>query len=117
MEPTIPQIFGIGAVRLAVTHPAPEAGLFIPDSALVASGLTTPETATAEGHLVSIVLGAKAYLSPANFETNLEQSIVLEDGFSNITQRGEPAIEYRNDPITINLWKPSTDNVRDPNDY
>lgn len=117
MEPTIPQIFGTGATRLAATDPAPAAGLFIPDTALEAAGLVDPPTATAEGHLIAVTLSAKSYLTQSNFDGNLDQSLVIEDGFSNITQRGEPATEYRNDPLTINLWKPSTDNIRNPNDY
>lgn len=117
MEPTITQVFGTGATRLLATDPAPEPGLFIPDSALISAGLTTPETATAEGHLAAILLKAKSALTQANFDLNIEQSIVVENGFSNITQRGETAAEYRNDPLTINLWKPSTDNIRNPNDY
>lgn len=116
-EPTITQVFGIGATRLAATDPAPESGLFIPDTAMETAGLNDPPTATAEGHLVAIALGAKAHLTQSNFDTNTEQSIVVEDGFSNIIQRGEPPIEYRNDPLTINLWKPSTGNIRDPNNY
>ncbi|MEA5515529.1 hypothetical protein [Nodularia sp. UHCC 0506] len=115
-EPTIEEVFGIGTTRLASGEAAPGAGLFIPDSALVVSGLTTPGTATAEGHLVSILLGAKSYLNQSNFDANLDQSIIIENGFSSITQRGEALAEYRNDPLTINLWKSST-NIRNPNDY
>ncbi|GAX37883.1 hypothetical protein [Nodularia sp. NIES-3585] len=116
-EPTVEQVFGAGATRLASGATTPGAGLFIPDSALTAAGLDNPSTATAEGHLASILLTAKTALSQSNFDSNIDQSIVIEDGFANILQRGENLTEYRNDPLTVNLWKPSTGNSRNPNDY
>lgn len=113
-EPTLEQVFGIGATRLASAEAAPGPGLFIPDTALSTAGLT-PESATAEGHLVAIAINAKNTLTTASYESNLDQSIVIENGFPGITERG--TMEYRNDPLIINLWKRSTGNIRNPNDY
>lgn len=94
-EPTFVQIFGTGVSRVASGATTPSTGLFVPDSALVAAGLATPSIATAEGHLVALLLAAKATLTQANFDTNTDQSIILSDGFSSFTTRGTDS--YRQD--------------------
>jgi hypothetical protein len=117
-EPTITQIFGTGATRLANGAAAPSAGLFIPDSVLVATGLTTPNTATAEGHLVSILIKAKEYLSQTNFDSNVDQSIYIANGFTSFQTRGTNNDNYRIDqPFVINLARLDDGTVIDPNNY
>lgn len=117
-EPTISQIFGTGAQRLANGAAAPSEGLFIPDSALIAAGLTTPTTATAEGHLVSILINAKQYLSQSNFDSNVDQSILITDGFTSFQQRGADNDNYRIDqPFVISLARSDDGATVDPNNY
>ncbi len=114
-EPTIVQIFGTGAARLASGAAAPSAGLFIPDSALIAAGLATPLTATAEGHLAAIILSAKTGLTQAGFDANTDQSIYASNGFNSFTTRGTDA--YRVDQITFNLAKVDAGATLDPDNY
>ncbi|MBN3926113.1 hypothetical protein [Nostoc sp. NMS4] len=114
-EPTIVQIFGTGATRLASGATTATTGLFIPDSALTAAGLATPSTATAEGHFVALLLAAKAYLTQSNFDANTDQSLLLADGFSSFTTRGTD--NYRQDQITVSLSKIDTSSTIDPDNY
>lgn len=116
-EPTIVQIFGTGATRLANGATTSSAGLFIPDSALTAAGLATPSTATAEGHLVAIAINAKSYLTQANFDGNIDQSIIIADGFSSFTTRGTDNTAYRQDQLTLSLAKIDTGASIDPDNY
>lgn len=116
-EPTLPQIFGTGTVRLANGAAAPSAGLFIPDTALITGGLTTPSTATAEAHFLTINLNAKSYLTQTNFDANIDQSLIVDNGFSSFVFRGTNNIQYRTDQLTISLAKLDTNNTIDPADY
>lgn len=117
-EPTITQIFGTGATRLANGAAAPSAGLFIPDSVLVAAGLTSPTTATAEGHLVSILIQAKGYLTQTNFDANIDQSVLINDGFTSFQTRGTDNDNYRIDqPFVVSLARLDDGTVIDPNNY
>lgn len=118
MEPTISQVFGTGATRLANGAAAPSAGLFIPDSALVAAGLTSPSTATAEGHLVAVLIQVKGYLSQANFDANVDQSIYVADGFTSFQTRGTNNDNYRIDqPFVVNLARLDDGTTINPNNY
>lgn len=116
-EPSFVQIFGTGVVRLASGATTPSAGLFIPDSALQIAGLTTPTTASAEGHLVAINLNAKSYLSESNFDANIDQSIYLEDGSPGFTTRGTDNTRYRTDQISMILSKVDTGATINPSSY
>ncbi|MDZ8067771.1 MAG: hypothetical protein RMY64_19465 [Nostoc sp. DedQUE08] len=117
MEPTLAQVFGTGTTRLASGATTPSAGLFIPDSALQASGLATPTTATAEGHLVAVVVNAKSYLTQTNFDANIDQSLIVTDGFSSFTTRGTNNTPYRQDQLTLSLAKIDTNSTIDPDNY
>ncbi|MEH2052052.1 hypothetical protein [Nostoc sp.] len=114
-EPTLVQILGAGTTRLASGATTSTSGLFIPDSALTSAGLATPSTATAEGHLVAILLAAKSYLTQTNFDANTDQSILISDGFSSFTTRG--TANYRQDQITVSLAKEDTSSTIDPDNY
>ncbi|MEH2200203.1 hypothetical protein [Nostoc sp.] len=116
-EPTIVQIFGTNASRLVSGATTTSAGLFIPDSALITAGLTTPSTGTAEGHLVAIVKNAESYLTQANFDANIDQSLIVSDGFSSFTTRGTDNTAYRQDQKTISLAKIDTASTINPGDY
>lgn len=116
-EPTITQVFGTGATRLSSGATTASSGLFIPDSALISAGLTTPTAATAEGHLTAIVINAETYLSQTNFDANIDQSIIVADGFSSFTTRGTDNTAYRQDQKTISLAKIDTATVINPSDY
>lgn len=118
MEPTLEQIFGSGATRLANGAAAPSAGLFIPDSALTAAGLTSPTTATAEGHLVALMIQAKTYLNQTNFDANTDQSILINNGFTSFQTRGSNNDKYRIDqPFVVNLARLDDGTAIDPNNY
>ncbi|WGV23697.1 hypothetical protein [Halotia branconii] len=114
-EPTIAQIFGTGATRLASGAATPSAGLFIPDTALQTAGLATPSTATAEGHFVAINMGAKTYLTQTNFDTNTDQSLLMADGYASFIDRG--STKYRVDQITLSLAKVDDNATIDPDNY
>ena len=116
-EPTITQIFGTGATRLTNGATTPSSGLFIPDSVLQAAGLATPSTANAEGHFVAIALNAKTYLTQVNFDANIDQSLVIADGFSSFTVRGTNNTSYRQDQLTIYLSKIDAGATLDPDNY
>ncbi|WP_334876652.1 hypothetical protein [Nostoc sp.] len=116
-EPTFVQVFGAGATRLASGATTPSAGLFIADSALTGAGLATPSTATAEGHLVAIVVNAKSSLIQTSFEANIDQSLIVADGFSSFTTRGADNTAYRQDQLTLSLAKIDTSSTIDPNNY
>ena len=116
-EKTIAQIFGTGAARLASGNSAPSAGLFIPDSALITAGLTTPASATAEGHLVAIIINAKTVLTQEAFNTDasLDQSTYIVNGFASFTTRDSTS--YRVDQLTLNLAKPDSGAILNPSSY
>lgn len=116
-EPTLLQIFGTGATRLASGATTPSAGLFIPDSVLQTAGLANPSTATAEGHLVAIAVNAKSYLTQANFDANIDQSLILTDGYSSFTTRGTNNTAYRQDQMTLSLAKVDNTSTIDPDNY
>ncbi|MEH2377324.1 MAG: hypothetical protein V7K27_00200 [Nostoc sp.] len=115
-EPTLVQVFGTGTTRLASGATTSTSGLFIPDSALTTGG-ATPSTATAEGVLVAITLNAKSYLTQANFDANIDQSLTVAKGFSSFTTRGADNIEYRQDQISLSLSKVDSGATIDPDDY
>ncbi|MEA5516208.1 hypothetical protein [Nodularia sp. UHCC 0506] len=110
MEPTLQAVFGANAVQDATT-------ITLTKADFAALGFVSSADNTAESIFAAIVLNAKPQLTQAGFEANIDQSIVIENSFPNITNRGVSAAEYRNDPLTINLWKPSTGTVLNPMDY
>ncbi|MEI1375984.1 hypothetical protein PQG02_06940 [Nostoc sp. UHCC 0926] len=116
-EPTLAQVLGTGTTRLASGASTPSAGLFIPDSALIAAGLATPTTATAEGHLVAILKNAESYLTQTNFDANIDQSLIVTDGYSSFTTRGTDNTSYRQDQKTISLAKIDNGSTINPSDY
>ncbi|BAY08616.1 hypothetical protein [Calothrix sp. NIES-2098] len=116
-EPTIAQIFGTGATRLASGASAPSAGLFIPDTALIAAGLTTPTTASGEGHFVAVLINGQTYLTQTAFDSNIDQSIYVSTGFSSFTTRGTDNDPYTVRQLTINLAKLDDGSTLNPGDY
>jgi hypothetical protein len=107
-EPTLQQIFGAGASQTLTTLTITKADL---------TGLTSSANNTAESLLVAILLKAQAYLSQANFDADIDQSIVITDGFSSFTTRGANNTAYRTDSKTINLSKVDASATIDPDDY
>ena len=110
MEPTLQAVFGANAVQDAST-------ITLTKADFAAVGLVAGADNRAESILAAILLNAKPQLNQTGFDTNIDQSIVIENSFPNITSRGINAAEYRNDPLIINLWKPSTGTARNPMDY
>lgn len=107
-EPTLQQVFGTNAVQDATTITITKADL---------TGLTAGANNSAESLLAAINLKAKAYLTQTNFDANIDQSIVIENGFSSFTIRGTNNDSYRLDQITISLAKLDTASTLDPDDY
>jgi hypothetical protein len=114
-EKSLVQILGTGATRLASAAAAPSNGLFIPDSLLIAAGLTTPTTATAEAHIVALLKILKTNLTQTAYDLDTDNSIYLSDGFASFTNRG--ITQYRIDQIIVNLSKVDTSSLLDPTLY
>ncbi|MTJ12219.1 hypothetical protein FJR11_06335 [Anabaena sp. UHCC 0187] len=114
-EKSLVEILGTGATRLASAAAAPSAGLFIPDSLLISAGLTTPTTATAEGHIVAIVKLLKTNLTQTAYDLDNDNSVYLSDGFPGFTTRG--TTQYRIDQIVFNLAKVDSESTLDPTKY
>lgn len=105
-EPTLQQLFGTNAIQDATTITITKADLI---------GLTAAANNTAESIYVSLNLTAKNYLTEANFDSNIDQSIYIEDGLSSFITRNDTA--YRSDQMTINLTKVDTSSTINPDDY
>ncbi len=107
-EPTLQQVFGASASQSGTTLTITKADL---------TGLTASSVNTAEGLLAAILIKAQAYLTQANFDANIDQSIVIAGGYSSFTTRGTNNTAYRNDQLTVTLAKPDTSSTLDPDDY
>jgi hypothetical protein len=109
-EPTLIQIFGTDATQDANT-------VTIQKSALATVGLTASANNKAESILAAILLLARINLNQSNFDTDIDYSIVIESGFSSFIARGTNNTPYRVDQLTVNLAKPDSSSILDPNDY
>ena len=108
-EPSLQQIFGAGATQTATILSIAKADL---------TGLTATTTNTAESLFVALLLMAKASLTPATLETNLDQSIsVAESDFNFQTLVTRNNQTYRQSTYAINLQKLDQGNIIDPDDY
>ena len=109
MEPTLEQVFGVGATQTATT-------ITIQKSApATATGLTPSANNTAESLLGAIVENASIYLTDANFQTNTSQSVTIARQSDSIAFRGQDA--YTQKPWTLNFNKIAPAPSFDPNDY
>ncbi|WYL93423.1 MAG: hypothetical protein HEQ35_05710 [Gloeotrichia echinulata IR180] len=107
-EPTLQQVFGASASQTATTLTITKADLL---------RLTASASNTAEQLLSGILLTAQSYLTQANFDANINQSIVISNGYSSMTTRGTDNAAYRSDQLTVSLSKVDTQSVIDPDDY
>ena len=107
-EPTLEQVFGTNTTQDATTVTFNKADLI---------GLTASANNSAESILVSLNLTAKEYLTEANFESNLDQSIYYEEGLPSFLNRGENSLQYRTDQLTMNLAKVDADSGINPDNY
>ncbi|MFM6312633.1 MAG: hypothetical protein ACKPGB_31080, partial [Dolichospermum sp.] len=80
-EPTLTEVFGAGATQTATT-------ITISKEALTTVGLTATTTNSAESLLAAILLIAKNNLTETKYELNVDQSIVIGNGFRSTTVRG-----------------------------
>ncbi|MEM6436176.1 MAG: hypothetical protein AAF773_20340 [Cyanobacteria bacterium P01_D01_bin.115] len=111
-EPTIPAVFGAGATQDGTT-------LTINKADLVAVGLTADASNTAESLLTAIILLAKSALTEDGFNTNLDQSLTVADGFSSIVQRDDGTgtfVNYRQSQLTVSLHTADSFSL-DPDDF
>lgn len=98
-EPTLTGVFGAGAAQTATT-------LTIDKADLSAVGLTASPSNTAESLLGAIVLLAKNALTQAAFDSNLDQSVVVADGFNSIVSRDDGSgtlTSFRQVQLNVNL--------------
>lgn len=107
-EPTLQEIFGSSATQDSTTITISKADL---------TGLTASASNTGESILVAILLKAKSYLTQANFDSNIDQSIYVATGFSGFTNRGTDQTQYRTDQLTVTLAKIDQQSSFDPDDY
>ncbi|MEO1682639.1 MAG: hypothetical protein AAFS06_05190 [Cyanobacteria bacterium J06631_12] len=110
-EPTITGVFGSNAAQTATT-------LTIDKADLAAVGLTAAPSNTAESLLTAILLLAKGRLSQSAFDSNLDQSLTLTDGFQSIVQRdnGGTLENYRQIQVNVNFHTVDSSNL-DPDNY
>ncbi len=100
-EPTLTQIFGAAATQNSTT-------LAIAKSDLTAVGLTASANNTAESLFAALLLLAKTYLTQANFDVNIDQSVTVTPGFNSIVQRDSGAgvfTEYRQFAYNVTFHK------------
>ena len=110
-EPTLQQVFGDNASQNATT-------LTISKADLSSLGLTPSANNSAESLFVAILLKAKQYLSVANYEANIDQSITIAtpdfNAQSLVTRNNQ---QYRQFQEVVNLYKVDSSSTIDPDDY
>lgn len=108
-EPTLQQIFGAGATQSATELILSKADL---------TGLTASANNSAESLFVAILLKAKAYLTTANYDANIDQSVVIETpGFNAQSLVTRNNTQYRQYSETVNLYKVDSSGAIDPDDF
>lgn len=108
-EPTLQDLFGDNASQ-------DSSSIIIPKANLTVVGLTAEENNTAESLLVAILLLAKQYLNQTNYDGNIEQNVLIEDGISSFLNRGDNQT-YRSDQLNITLTKIDIQSTISPDDY
>ena len=106
-EPTLAQLFGDNATQDATT-------ITIVKADLASTGLTPDAANKAESLLLAIFLKAKTTLTPENLDTNLDQSISIEDPTRSTDRRGDN--DYLQQTYQINVQKLDTSAAIGPND-
>ncbi|MFM6920263.1 MAG: hypothetical protein ACKPKT_22270 [Dolichospermum sp.] len=110
-QPTLTEVFGSGATQTATT-------LTISKSTLATVvGLTATQDNSAESLLAAILLIAKINLTEEKFTLNIDQSIVIDNGFKSTTVRGTNNVQYLTDQLTVTLAKVDPLSPLDPDDY
>ncbi|MFM5937242.1 MAG: hypothetical protein ACKPGB_32000 [Dolichospermum sp.] len=109
-QPTLVEVFGTGATQTTTT-------ITISKSALATVGLTASSDNSAEAILAAILLIAKINLTEVAFESNIDQSIVIANGFKSTTIRGSNNVQYITDQLTVTLAKVDPLSPLNPNDY
>lgn len=104
---TLTDIFP-GATQTATT-------ITIPKSALTSSGLAPLAENTGGQLLSAMAKKASEYMTQTRFDSDSEQTIVVEVGTDQTTFRGTDRVVQT--PITINCYKAAPATVLDPDDY
>ncbi|BAZ66277.1 hypothetical protein NIES4106_53560 [Fischerella sp. NIES-4106] len=107
-EPTLQQVFGANATQDANT-------ITISKADLASIGLTASANNTAESLFAAIIAKAQQQLTSTNQTENIEQSVVIEDGFQSLVTRNNAT--YRQVTKTITFEKPDNSGTFDPDDY
>jgi hypothetical protein len=105
-EPTLIEIFGVGATQNANE-------ITILKNSL--TGLTPSANNTPESLLAAIILKAQTKLTQESQDANPEQNITIENGISSIVTRNNQ--NYREYQLNINFQKIDTQTAIDPDDF
>jgi hypothetical protein len=106
-EPTLTAVFGENATQTSTTITITKADL---------PGLTAAANNTAESLLIAILLRAQQQLTQINQDANVEQNVVISDGFlPSFVSRNETT--YRQDTLTVSMDKLAGSIAIDPDDY
>ncbi|MGB3757283.1 MAG: hypothetical protein WBA07_13065 [Rivularia sp. (in: cyanobacteria)] len=89
--------------------------IYISKAEMANVGLTVNESTTGEAYFAAIVAIAQLRLNQENQDTNLDQSIVIEDGFPSLISRNGNT--YRQINKNIIFEKIDTQTTFDPDDY
>ena len=105
-EPTLQEVFGAGATQSATVLTIAKADF---------PTLTAAADNRAEQLFVALLLKAEAALTTARQDTNVEQSITIEDSFQTLVTRNNQ--QYRQVTKSVNLQKLDATAGIDPDDY
>ncbi len=108
-EPTLQQIFGTNSTQTATELVISKADL---------TGLTASANNSAESLFVAILLKAKSFLTTANYDLNIDQSVtVVTPDFNAQSLVTRNNIQYRQYSETVNLYKVDSSSAIDPDDF
>ena len=116
-ENTIVDSFGAGATYITSGTSAPTSGLLIPESTLLAMGLTTPATANGDKMTATVLKKIAAVNTLTAFEADLDKSIYVELQTPDFETREGSNNNYRYDTYEIRLYKVDDDSDINVNDY
>lgn len=106
-EPTLQDVFGVGATQTATTITISKSDLPI----------TPAVDNTAERLLAGIIKRAATTLTESSFEANADQSITIVLDLPQTVYRGTSATPYEQKRVTISLAKVAPSPDFDANDY
>jgi hypothetical protein len=104
-EPTLQEVFGTNATQTSTTFTITKADL----------GLTSNASTRAEQLFAAILKFAQTNLDSASFDTDIDHSIKIENGFRSYTTRNN--VEYDVKQLSVSFASTSTSSTINPTDY